>query len=280
MSVRGYVELVRPPNSILSGVGAAFSVLVYAGYVANYVVLSLAFATGFLVTAASMIVNDVVDLDVDMVNKPWKPLPRGAVRKSNALKLALILVLVAITVNAAVGPAALLVALAYCAVGVSYSFLRRHCWSHALVALSTTGPVVYGYVVAGLPGGDLSFTILFSSVVAVVTLGREFLKAVQDYEGDSRHGYKTLATVLGLEGASRVVALTGIMGVLLAAYTATLDVGPAYRVLILIAAATYLYGVYVAYSRRWNKKALERSRKLMLWAMFIGMVAFWLSKAG
>lgn len=280
MSMRGYVELVRPFNSILSGIGAAFSVLVYAGYVVDHLVLLLAFATGFLVTAASMIVNDVVDFDVDKVNKPWRPLPRGSVKKSSALKLALTLALIAIVANAVVGVVALLVVLVYCVIGVSYSFLRRHCWSHALVALSTTGPVVYGYVVAGLPRGDLRFTILFSAVIAVVTLGREFLKAVQDYEGDSRYGYKTLATVLGLEGASKVVALTGLMGVLLAAYTVTLDVSPAYRVLILLAAAIYLYGVYAAYIRRGDKKTIEKSRKMTLWAMFIGMVAFWLSKAG
>lgn len=280
MAVRGYLDLVRLPNSLLSGIGASLSVLVYSGYRVDAALLLLGFTTGFALTAASMAVNDVVDSRVDSINKPWKPIPRGAATARGAVLLASVMVAIALALNATHSQAALITALAYCAIGLSYSFLRKHCWSHALVAVSTTGPVVYGYVVTGYPQGELHFTVLFSTVVFLVTLGREFLKAIQDYEGDMAQGYKTLATTLGLEKASKAMVLTGLAGSALAVYTTTLSVGLAYKAVIALAAVAYAHGVVSAHRKRLDKGSLEKSRKTTLVSMFIGILAFWLSKIG
>lgn len=278
MVLKAYIELIRPPNSVLSGIGAAFSVLVYRKYVADYNLLVAGFLTGFLLTGASMTVNDLVDLEVDKVNKPWKPLPRGDAVAETSLALAMSMVAIAIAVNAMIGVHALAVSTAYCVLGISYSFLRKYWWSHFLVAFSATGPVAYGYVLAGLPPQDLYFTVMFSAVIVLVNLGRELLKAVQDVEGDSKHGYKTVATVFGVEKASKVMLATGLAGSLLGIYTATLSAGPAYKALITVAAVLYAYSVVKAYRNTSSKVVLERSRKRTLVTMFVGMVAFWLSK--
>lgn len=278
MTLKAYIELIRLPNAILSGIGAVFSVLVYHEYAADYSLLVAGFLTGFLLTGASMTVNDLVDLEVDRVNKPWKPLPRGDAAVGLSLVLAVLMVTVVIAVNALIGVRALVVSTAYCVVGISYSFLRRCWWSHALVALSTTGPVVYGYVVAGLPPRDLYFTVLFSTVIVLVNLGREILKAVQDVEGDLKHGYRTVATVFGIEKASRAMLITGLAGSLLGIYTVTTSTGPAYKALMALATALYAHSVVKAYRNALNKVVSEKSRKRTLVAMFIGMAAFWLSK--
>lgn len=280
MTLRAYLELVRLPNSILSGLGALFSILVYSGYSANPLVLSIGFITGFLLTGASMVVNDVVDLEVDKVNKPWKPLPRGDASVQSSLVLAVVMVAVALALNTYLGTPALLVSVVYCALGISYSFMRKYWWSHVLVATSTTGPVVYGYVVTGAPRRDLYFTTVFTAVVVAVNLGREFLKALQDYEGDLAKGYKTIATRLGVEKALRAMLVTGVVGSALALYTLALSVSLAYKALIAVAAALYAYSVLAAYKHSSRREVLENSRKKTLIAMFIGTVAFWLSKLG
>jgi geranylgeranylglycerol-phosphate geranylgeranyltransferase len=279
VSVRDYLEIIRLPNSTLSGLGAVFAVLAYTGYSASAASLLVAFVTGFALTGAAMAVNDVADLEVDRVNKPWKPLPRGAVHPSRALQLGVALLVVGVIANTALGAARTLVAALYALIGVSYSYLRRHAWSHLLVAASTTGPVLYGYVSAGAPLSDLPFTVAFSATVLAATLGREFLKSIQDLEGDRRRGYRTLATVYGVGAASRAMLACCAGSAAGAAVTALMSTSALYKALIALAATLYAVSVYRAYKHVESREVLERERRNTLKAMFIGMTAFWLSKA-
>jgi len=278
LSLRGFIDLMRLPNSTLSGLGAVFSILVYTGYRLEPTSLAIAFTTGFLVTASSMIINDVVDLEVDRVNKPWKPLPRGLIKPSIALKTAYILIAIAIALNTLLGPLRTVVTIIYSAIGVSYNYLRKHWWSHTLVAASTTGPIIYGYASAGAPAGEALFTALFTLVVFKVTLGREFLKAIQDIEGDSKLGYKTIATVYGVDKASRAMLTVGLAGSIIALSTIALNTSTAYKALIAIAATLYTVQVVEAHNHRGKREKLEKPRKYTLLAMYIGTTAFWLIK--
>jgi geranylgeranylglycerol-phosphate geranylgeranyltransferase len=278
VSIRGYIELIRLPNSVLSGLGALFAVLAYAGYVVDYPSLLLAFTTGFFVTGASMVVNDIVDLEVDKLNKPWKPIPRGAVSPFKARALAMAFLAVGVLPNLALSAIRALVAGVYALIGVSYSYLRRYTWSHVLVAISTTGPVVYGYFSTKTLTSDLEFTVLFSLTIFLVTLGREFLKAIQDYEGDKARGYRTIATVYGVEAASKIMIATCIAGVAMATTTLLLGVSVVYKAMIALAATMYAVSIYKAYKER-SKEALEEGRRNTLIAMYIGTLAFWLFKA-
>lgn len=269
------MEIVRVPNCVLSGLGAVFSILVYTGYTIYYDYLIVGFLTGFLITASSMIVNDIVDIEVDKLNKPWKPIPRGDITQRKAWMLAVFTLSLALLLNYLLGIKALTIASIYTIIGLSYNFLRKQWWSHFLVALSTTGPIVYGYVVAGAPRNDLPFTIVFTVIIVLVTLGREFMKAIQDIEGDRKQGYATVATILSEEEASKVMLLTGVMGSAIGLYSITMETSTAYKVLITIAAVFYATSIIIAHR---NNNKLEKSRKNTLIAMYIGMIAFWLSK--
>ncbi|MGC8983006.1 MAG: UbiA family prenyltransferase [Desulfurococcaceae archaeon] len=281
MGVKHYLLMMRPANSALSGFGAAFAVLAYTGYSPRSLLLpTCAFATGFLLTASSMLVNDVVDVEVDRVNKPWKPLPSGKASPRAALALAAAFFLAGVLSGLPAGWPAVLVALAYGLLGVSYSYARKHWLSSTMVAASTTGPVVYGYVVAGLPAGLEAFTIVFAATMFLVTLGREYLKSVQDYEGDLKQGYKTIATVFGVEAAYKAMLAVGAGGAALGLSTLLLPgLSHAYKALIVLAAAAYLLSITRAYKER-TSRALEKSRRATLAAMAIGMAAFWLSRWG
>ncbi|MEM4913418.1 MAG: geranylgeranylglycerol-phosphate geranylgeranyltransferase [Desulfurococcaceae archaeon] len=279
MSAKYYVAMTRPVNSALSGAGALFAVMVYSNYsVTSTPLLLCAFTTGYFLTASAMLINDVVDLEVDRVNKPWKPLPSGKASPRTALALAVLLFIAGVLCNLAVSIWTLLVALTYGSIGVLYSYLRKHWWSSKLVAFSTTGPVIYGYTVAGFPTDTRVFTVIFALSIFLVTLGREVLKSIQDYRGDLVKGYKTIATVYGLNTAYRAMLLVGVLGALLALSTTALQVvSTPYKALISLAAVVYVSSIARAYINR-ETTQLEKQRKRTLHAMVIGTVAFWLSK--
>lgn len=254
--------------------------MVYSSYtVSNILVFVCTFLTGYALTASAMLVNDVVDLEVDKVNKPWKPLPSGKASPKVAAVLAIALFTVGVFCNLLVSTSALLVALIYGAVGVCYSYLRRHWWSSKLVAFSTTGPVCYGYAVAGFPRGVELFTALFAVAIFLVTLGREVLKSIQDYRGDLLKGYRTVATVYGLNTAYRVMLVLGLLGALTGLSTLLLQgLSLLYKVLITLASVIYTLSIVNVYVKRGDANLLEKHRKRTLHAMTIGVAAFWFSK--
>lgn len=277
--VKPYLTMLRPANSVLSAVGAVFAVLAYGGYtVSNPLLVTCAFITGFTLTGAAMLVNDVVDIDVDRINKPWKPLPSGMASPKVAIQIALALLTTGIACNLLVSPRLVLVATVYGALGVGYSFSRKYWWSSAIVAASTTGPVVYGYVAANTPTGNELFTSTFVTAVFLVTLGREFLKSIQDYRGDLEKGYRTIATVHGLNTARKAMLATGLGGAAIGYLTTLIPgVSTAYRAIMALAATFYTYSILKSYQRT-KPEDLEKYRKRTLQAMTMGTLAFWLSK--
>ncbi|MGC9011668.1 geranylgeranylglycerol-phosphate geranylgeranyltransferase [Thermogladius sp.] len=285
MGLRDYVAMTRPVNSLMSGLGALMAVLVYRGYTPpDVLVAAVATSTGYLSTAASMLVNDYVDAAADAVNKPWKPIPSGRASREAARSLGLALAAASIALNAllalagrGVGWPPALVAAVYTLAGLAYSYLRAHWWSHLLVSLSTTGPVVYGYVLAGSPQGKLAFTAAFALLVFLVTTGREVVKALQDVEGDRRAGYRTIPIVFGVEASRRLVLAVGASAPLLALAAYAFSGSAAFLALIMLAAAAYLHQAVKAYSRPTDKKVLEDARVKMLASMVLGLVAFWAS---
>jgi geranylgeranylglycerol-phosphate geranylgeranyltransferase len=272
--------MIRPLNSFMSGLGVVFSLLVFNSYRLDQHVLLLAvlgFATGFTATAASMLVNDIVDVEVDRVNKPWKPLPSGQASVKAAWLITLAFSATSIIVNIIAGPSLVLVTIVYLTMGLLYNFLRKHWWSQFMVSASTTGPIVYGYVASGLPREALGFTILFTLTIFIVNTGREVLKAVQDIEGDKALGYETIPLKTGIPAAIKILKACGILGPL------TGVLGGAsilYLTLILIAGYLYSSSLFKTCRNPGDKQVLEDSRRNTLKAMLLGLVAFWTSRIG
>lgn len=283
MGVVDYCRMMRLPNSLMSGFGAVFMLLMFRYYDfsgVGFVRLLAGFVTGFTITSASMLVNDVVDLEVDRVNKPWKPLPSGKASPRISLNLALVLVVVGVLLNLVINIYVALVAAVYAVLGLGYSFLRRHWWSQLVVAASTTGPIIYGYIAAEAPPSDTVVVAGLSLTIFIVTLGREVLKAIQDIEGDRIQGYETIPLKTGVEASSKLLVVTGITGPLTGVLTGLLTGSSIlYKILITVAGVLYFYSMTKAYRFLGIKEKLEEARRETLVEMLIGLLGFWLYKA-
>jgi geranylgeranylglycerol-phosphate geranylgeranyltransferase len=276
MTVADYVKMMRPLNSTMTGIGVIFAILVYNYYrLPGVLPVIIGFTTGFTAAAASMLVNDYVDRDVDSINKPWKPIPSGRVDPNTTLALSVILLVIAIIVNVTLGTSSLITAAIYSLVGYGYSFMRKYWWSHFIVSFSTTGPIVYGFIVAGMPGSMLPLMILFSITIFFVNTGREILKAIMDVEGDRKHGYSTIPIRYGIPVSRILMILFGIIGSITGITIGALGyAGIYYTMLITIAAIVYLYGLFLGYKYPFDHKRLEKGRRLTIYGMLIGLFAF------
>ncbi len=278
--IRDLLSMTRPLNSFMTGLGVLFAVFVYTNYSLPPIhVLVIGFLTGFLGSASSMLINDYIDRFVDAVNKPWKPIPGGRVNPRVVLWSSLLVMVSAIIINIPLGFTAVEVAGVYVVVGYAYSFLRKYWWSHFIVSFSTTGPIVYGYVVAGAPASLLGLMACFSLTIFFINTGREILKAIMDIEGDKKYGYVTIPIRYGVEKAKLLMIIVGLIGSVLGIATGLAGYAGAYYLALITAAAiVYMYALINAYRYTSRIEVLEKSRKQTIRAMLLGLIAFLLSR--
>ncbi len=273
-----FIRMLRPVNSIMTGLAVVFTYFVMNNYsIGDYLVVAVGFITGFLVSSASMLVNDVVDINVDRVNKPWKPLPRGVFKPSTILYISIAFLATGFVINIFVSIEAFLVVVVLGSIAYCYSFLRRLWWSHYIVSLSTVAPFVYGYVLACLPRDKLYFILLFSIVIFLVNSSREFVKSIADIEGDKMCGYNTIAIVYGVLKASRLALVYAIIASILAVLIGLLGyAGVYYTVVLGVAGLLFTIEAYRVYRNPVREKCI-RAKKHMLYYMLLALIGYLLS---
>jgi geranylgeranylglycerol-phosphate geranylgeranyltransferase len=91
MKVRGVIRLSRPVNSGMMGLAVLIGEAITLQGGLLPLPSLLGFVTAFALTASSMVLNDYYDREVDAVNEPGRPIPRGVIRPGEALGFTVVL---------------------------------------------------------------------------------------------------------------------------------------------------------------------------------------------
>ena len=81
---RGFLELTRPANAVATGV-LTFTGAFVAGGVGAPTPMVFAVVATVLATGGGNAINDYFDRDIDAINRPGRPIPRGAVSPRSTL---------------------------------------------------------------------------------------------------------------------------------------------------------------------------------------------------
>lgn len=276
--VKAIFTMTRPLNSFMTGLAVVFAYLVNTNYKFNYELLAIGFITGYLASASSMLVNDYVDLEADKINKPWKPLPRGIVSPKIVFILSLVFLITAVMINLFVSEIAFFTVLLLATIAYSYSFLRKYWWSHFIVSTGTTAPIVYGYVLAGLPRDTLVLNTLFATVVFLINSSREFIKSVADIEGDRKSGYYTIAVKYGKKTAISTALLIAVAGVIIALLIGFLGFANRVYTITLFASGLWFILNIVKIYREPCKEKVLKTKNSLLKAMLLALIGYLLSR--
>lgn len=79
-----YIEILRPGNALM---GAISIILVALIDKTISIPVILAMMAVFFETAAGNVINDYFDYNIDLVNKPERPIPSGRISLKNGKKL-------------------------------------------------------------------------------------------------------------------------------------------------------------------------------------------------
>ena len=209
--LKGYLQLIRPPNCFMMG----FAVIVGASLVSSFnysINLLLGFVTSFSLTAASMVINDYIDREIDSINEPNRPIPRGDIKPKEALSFAIILCVVGLVAAFETNFPSFSVAIIALIISITYITKGKNTGlpGNFLVSATVVIPFIYG----GLTTGQIeTSTLLFVTIVFLSNTGREITKGIVDIEGDKKHNIKTIAVTKGEKIAAITAATFSLIAV-------------------------------------------------------------------
>lgn len=278
----GIIRIVRPLNCLMFFAGTYVGGILAAGTEAfewpRNLPLVLASLSATLVGASGNVLNDILDIEIDRLNRPRRPLPAGLLAATHARALWVILVVGGVIIAVAVSP--LHAGLAVAAGGLLYAYNAR-LKSVPIVGNTVVGVVVgvalvYGSLSLGGPGPAIPAAVF----AFLTTVAREVIKDVQDLEGDRAHASNSYAVKSGADAAARLtVALLTVTVMLSPVPFLVLDYSGLYLLLMLFADALLLAALWTAL-RRDSLSSAGRASRWTKFAMVVGLAALAVSSVG
>ena len=146
--IKGFICLIRPINCSMMGfavfVGAILANPQFLNF--SWINIFYGFITGFMLTAASMAINDYYDRDIDAINEPTRPIPSGSISSNEALVFVIVLSITGFIFAYLTTIQCLLVALISWIVMVVYVTVgkSRGLFGNFLVSTCVAIPFIYG----------------------------------------------------------------------------------------------------------------------------------------
>ena len=258
--IKGLYKISRPVTTLTGALA-----VVMGGYVAGtgeWFNIMLAVAATILVSASANAWNDYLDIEIDRINRPDRPLPSGQVSlraaKWFSLTLAVLSLLIAASINL---PSFIIVLFANLLLYIySLKLKSTVLLGNLSVAFTSAMSAVFGGVAAGNPKPTLwLFVIIF-----VAILGREVLKTMADYEGDLSESVRTISTVWGKRAARIVFYILIIATLIMMLLPYLLQIyQPIYAYLILFGVFPVIIYIVIRVSMYRTGPQLEKLSQLM-----------------
>ncbi len=268
--IRGLYKLSRP-LSTLSGVLSVF----LGGYVAatgEWGKVTLAALSTLFISAAANAWNDYLDVEIDRINQPQRPLPAGIISLKTARNFSFILAFLSLLLAAFINGHAFLIALASNVLLYVYSWKMKSTVlvGNAIVAFISAMSAVFG----GVAAGNVAPTFWLAIIIVTGIMGREVLKTMADYEGDLRQRVTTIATAWGKRNARIVfyilLSLTLVMMMvpyLLRVYN------PIYALVVAIGVYPVVLYIAIRVGRVNSGQQLEKLSQLLKYDFIIWFLA-------
>jgi geranylgeranylglycerol-phosphate geranylgeranyltransferase len=231
------------------------------------------FMAGFLLLAASMILNDYFDREIDAINEPSRPLPSGSVKNHEALSFALILGSLGLLAASKTGVPTLIIAIFSLAIMISYNarIKKTGLLGNVFVSMNVAVPFIYGGFAVAKPNWTVT---IFALLAFLSSVGREVVKGISDVPGDTSRGVRSIAATKGNSIAARYGAAFFLSAVALSVLPLLLGwVTYLYIPLVIICDVGFLLTSYSILSNPTPRSAKRNKKYVLLWMTF-GLLAF------
>jgi len=274
--VSGLVQLMRPVNCAMMGFAVFVGAVLADPQFFNVAWLGVlyGFVTGFMLTAASMTINDYYDRAIDAINEPSRPIPSGSVSAREALAFVFVLSLVGFVFAYLTSVLCLVVAVISWGVVVTYVTVGKRSGlpGNLLVSTCVAIPFIYGSITV-LSQVPLS-VLLFTLMAFLSNTGREITKGIVDVKGDKTEGIKTLAVRYGEKNAAVAASLFYVLAVSLTPVPWILSLVSFWFIPLVLVTDIGLVASSALLLKDYSRESARKIKKLVLLWFVIGLLAY------
>jgi geranylgeranylglycerol-phosphate geranylgeranyltransferase len=274
--ISGLVQLMRPINCAMMGfavfVGAVLANPQFSNF--DWSGILYGFLTGFMLTAASMTINDYYDRAIDAINEPARPIPSGSVSTREALAFVFVLSAVGFVFAYVTSVLCLVVAVISWVVVVTYVTVGKRSGlpGNFLVSTCVAIPFIYGSITI-VNQVQLS-VLLFALMAFLSNTGREITKGIVDVKGDKAQGMKTLAVRYGEKNAAVAASLFYVLAVSLTPVPWILSLVSFWFIPLVLVTDIGLVASSALLLKDYSRENARKIKKLVLLWFVIGLVAY------
>ena len=285
MKFKDAIEITRPINCLMGALTVIIGLLNTRSNVPFdklTINIILGVCTYIFLAASGNIINDVYDIEIDKINRPERPIPRGSISLKQAKELFFLYLIIGI-IFSLVNTLVLSLPLINLALAFFFGFIawvyakwgkKSGFFGNIIVGVSFSIGLVYG---AYLNTPIIPPYIFYFFITALSLLvAREIIKGCEDIEGDKNHGVKTLAIKIGIKSSrniSVIFVLLAVMFFILPIFTTILNF-LFFIVFMVIGLIEVGYIVVLMFTSDLRKEDLKKISLLLKIGMFLGLIAF------
>jgi geranylgeranylglycerol-phosphate geranylgeranyltransferase len=291
-AAHAYLEILRPINCIFGALTVLIGILngipssglggLFASQAGWFVVIG-GLVVYFFVAGASNLINDIFDVDIDTINRPGRPIPRGAITKITARRYFLILCAIATALSAVVGaftPNYILIPSA-----VAFFLFVGYVYARWGKPSGFPGNLMVGAAFSfGIPFGSFHVACLtatpsvvwfFFATSAFLLISRELVKGMEDMEGDRKFNIKTVANTRGTRAAAIISIIFSVLAIITFTTPAfSLISSIAFIILMILGDVAVGFSIVLLLKGRDSKKNQKYSSLMLKAGAFLGLVAY------
>ena len=207
-----HIKLFRPLNVFISAMAMVIaSAILGALHEINIVILVIAVVICY--TSAANSLNDFLDAEIDLINRPLRPIPSGNVTKNTALVLSILLFIFGTLLSLELSKLARVI-------GILIAMPLMVVYSKYLKGLPLIGNMTIALILGlsflfcGAAFGKIESMWIPMLLAFGLTFVRELIKDIADIEGDKSAGLRTFPITAGVNRAIQVtIFLSACIGI-------------------------------------------------------------------
>jgi geranylgeranylglycerol-phosphate geranylgeranyltransferase len=252
------------------------SLICYENEINLKLVLIAALSAAFT-AAAGNVINDILDIEIDKINHPKRPLPSGKIGAGSAMFEYVLLIVIALALGFFINESAFIIVVAANILLLIYSlYLKKIPLIGNIVVAGLTGLV---FIYGGAVVENISAAFIPAAFAVLINLIRELIKDMQDVEGDTKQGIVTFPTKFGFVRTKQLIA---IMAIILIIFTIYPFVNTIYQIEFFVVVMVIVNPIIVYCLRKMNQdhttQILNKISNMLKLAMVFGLIAIYLGR--
>lgn len=275
--INGFINIIRPANCLIT-----FFAIIISGFIctnANHITVNLFLAglVGFIITAAGNSINDIMDIDIDRINRPQRPLPSLRLTIKQGWLLFVFLMTASVVLSLLINYFSFLIILSSNLLLILYSvsIKRVPLFGNIVISFLTA----YAFIFGGMVAGNVNGAFIPAIFAFLINMIREVIKDMEDIEGDKMSGVNTFPIKFGNK-ASKYFVL--VVSAILFLFTLVPFLFHIYQIefflIVMIIVNPVLFFIVKSLFEDSSRKNLGRLSTLLKLNMVAGLIAIFAGK--